>query len=46
MNLVGSRRGRKASVDRAIRVRGRKVKKRDEVREVGGGPDYTGSYSH
>lgn len=28
------------------RVRGRKVKIRDEVREVGGGPDYTGSYSH
>ena len=45
MNLAGSRKEKKAIVDRVIRVRGRKVKIWDEVREVGGGPDLAESYS-
>lgn len=34
MNVAGSRKERKASVDGAIRVKGRQVKIWDEVREV------------
>lgn len=45
MNMAGSRKGRKASVDGAIRVKGRQVKIRDEIREVREEPDHIGSYS-
>lgn len=34
MNVAGSRKERKASVDGAIRVKGRQVKIWDEIREV------------
>lgn len=43
MNLVGSRKEKKARMDRAIRVRGRKVNIKDEVREVEAWTDHAGS---
>lgn len=43
--MAGSRKGRKASVDGTIRVKGRQVKIWDEIRKVREEPDHIGSYS-
>lgn len=45
MNMAGSRKGRKASMDGTTRVKGRQVKIGNEIREVREGPDHIGSYS-
>ena len=44
MNTVSSSKGRKASMDGAVRVKGTQVKIWDEIREVREGPNHIGSY--